>query len=126
MGKAGRPKGATQYKTEQFINVIPGTGGIITAIARKIGCDWTTAKNFIYNHPTVKAAYDAECEGILDLAEAKLIEQINGGEGWAIKYMLSTKGKSRGYVERTEVTGADGNTLKIEYVNDWRGATEND
>lgn len=94
--------GKPLFTTNQFIAAIPGTGGIITAIARKVGCDWHTAKKYIEQHPTVKLAYSAECEGVLDLAEAKLIEQVNGGEGWAIKYLLSTKGKSRGYVERLE------------------------
>lgn len=96
----GKPN---QFTANQFIAAIPGTGGIVSAIAKKIGCDWHTARKYIDNHPTVKAAYSAECEAVLDLAEAKLIEQVQGGEGWAIKYLLSTKGKHRGYIERQEI-----------------------
>jgi hypothetical protein len=43
------------------------------------------------------------------------------GEPWAVAMVLKTIGKSRGYVERQEVTGADGGKVQIEYVNDWRG-----
>ena len=35
------------YKTQQFLDAIPGTGGIITAIAKRLGCSWHTAKKRI-------------------------------------------------------------------------------
>lgn len=111
MGKPGRPQGSTNYTTEQFINAIPGTGGIISAIAKRIGCKWHTARNFIDTHPTVKQAYEAECEGVLDLAEVKLIETVKAGDFPAIKFYLTTKGKNRGYTERQEITGADGGEI---------------
>jgi hypothetical protein len=36
-------KGKNKYTAEQFIKAIPGTGGIISAIARKVDCEWNTA-----------------------------------------------------------------------------------
>jgi hypothetical protein len=105
-----------QFTAQQFIDAIPGTGGIITAIARKAGCTWHTAKNYIESHPSVKMAYDAECEGILDLAEVKLIEAIKSGDFPAIKYILSTKGKTRGYVERQEVTGVEDKPITVKVI----------
>lgn len=88
-----------KYTAEQFIAAIPGSAGIVTTIARKIGTDWYTAHRYINQHPTVKAAYNAECESVLDLTESKLIGMINNSEAWAVKYMLSTKGARRGYTE---------------------------
>ena len=114
-------KGKNKYTAEQFIKAIPGTGGIISAIARKVDCEWNTAKAYINKYPTIRQAYDNECQTILDMAETGLYKAIREGKDWAIKYILSTKGKSRGYVERQEVTGADGGKVQIEYVNDWRG-----
>ena len=35
------------YTAAQFIAAIPGTGGIITKIAEKVGCAWHTAKKYI-------------------------------------------------------------------------------
>jgi len=101
------------FKATQFIEAIPGTGGIKSAIARKVGCDWHTVDKYVKTYPTVKQAYDDECEGVLDLAEVKLIEQVKNGEQWAVKYMLSTKGKNRGFTERTEISGADGKDITI-------------
>jgi len=115
--------GKPLYTAQQFIEAIPGTGGIVTAIAKRVGCAWNTARKYIDSHPTVRAAYDNECESVLDLAEAKTIEAIKSGDSAMIRYYLSTKGKNRGYTERQEITGAEGKpVLVIEYVNDWRQA----
>lgn len=108
------------YTTDQFILAIPGTGGIISAIARKVGCGWHTAARYIEQHATVKQAYDDECERVLDLAETKTIKAIEDGDMQMVRYYLSTKGRKRGYVERQEVTGGDGGpvTLRVVYGND--------
>jgi len=95
--------GANQYYAQQFIDAIPGTGGIITAIAKKVGCDWHTAKKYIVSYTTVNRAYQDECEKVLDLAESKTIEMIHASDGQMIRYYLSTKGKHRGYTERQEL-----------------------
>jgi hypothetical protein len=52
---------------------------------------------------------------MVDIAELKLRQQVQDGEAWAVKYILSTKGKSRGYVERQEVTGKDGGAIVINW-----------
>lgn len=39
----------------------------------------------------------------LDLAEFALTLAVVNGESWAIKYMLSTQGKSRGYSETLQI-----------------------
>ena len=94
--------GKPLYTAQQFLEALPGTGGIVTAIARKVGCDWSTAKKYIDNYATVQRAYQDECESILDLAEAKVISAIKDGDSQMIRYYLSTKGKRRGYSEKVE------------------------
>jgi hypothetical protein len=64
--------------------------GIISAIARKVDCEWNTAKAYIDKYPTIKQAYDNECQTILDMAETGLYKAIREGKDWAIKYILST------------------------------------
>lgn len=104
------------YTAEQFIDAIPGTGGIVTSIAKKVGCKWHTAKKFIDEYPTVKQAWKNERESILDMAEAALFKQVQGGEAWAVKYTLSTIGKDRGYTERQEHTGDSGGAIEHKVV----------
>lgn len=105
-----------QFTAKQFIEAIPGTGGIITAIAKKVGCNWHTAKKYIDTYPTIQQAYRDECEGMLDIAEIALMKAIKDGESWAVRYMLSTRGKGRGYTERHELTGADGGPVVLSYT----------
>jgi len=109
------------YTAAQFIAAIPGTGGIITKIAEKVGCAWHTAKKYIEAYATVKEAYDDECERVVDKAESQVVKAIEDGDMITVRWYLSTKGKDRGYVERrqAEITGKDGGPV---YVVNWEQA----
>ena len=113
------------YTAQTFIDAIPGTGGIISAIARKVGCEWNTAKKYIDQYPTVRAAYDAECEAMLDLAESTVLKNIKDGDTQDAKWYLTKKGKRRGYGDAVEVTGADGGALQTEIVIRYADANDN-
>jgi len=103
-----------QYTAEQFINAIQGSGGIITVIAAKVNCDWNTAKKYIETKPTVKKAYDDECERVADTAESVVIGniqlaaklqrdakiQVDSGDA---KWWLTKKGKGRGFGDKLDI-----------------------
>ncbi len=104
--------GKDLYKAEQFIKAIPNSGGIISTIAKSVGCDWRTANKYIREKPTVARAYANECERITDAAESVVINEILKKKDVGVaKWYLTKKGKDRGYVERQEVTGKDGEPL---------------
>lgn len=70
-----------------------------------------------------KAVSDIE-EANIDFAENALRKQIEEGIPASTMFYLKTKGKKRGYVERQEVTGADGtNIAPIQVIFD-KGAKE--
>ena len=94
--------GKNGYTAKQFIEQIPGTGGIIATIARRVGCDWNTAKKYITTMPTVKQVYDDECETVIDMAESTVIQSIRDKDVSTAKWYLKHKAKDRGYVERQE------------------------
>jgi hypothetical protein len=103
--------GKELFTAKQFVEAIADSAGIVSTIAKRVGCDWHTAKKYITNYPTVLQAYEDECERVTDLAETMLIKSIQGGDLSAVRYYLSTKGKSRGYVERAELSGPNGGPL---------------
>lgn len=103
----------SKYTAQHFIEAIPGTGGIVSAIARKVGCDWNTANKWINDAPTVKRAYDAECEAMLDLAESTVLKNIKDGDTADAKWYLTKKGKRRGYGDSMELLGENGSPLVI-------------
>lgn len=107
--------GANQFKAQEFIDAIPKTGGIISTIAKKVGCSWHTAKKYIDNYPTVAKAYADECEGVLDAAESVVLEGIKGKDISVSKWYLTMKGRQRGYAptQRQEVEVAGDVILKF-------------
>lgn len=112
--------GKPVYSNVQFLAAISKSGGIFTTIAQRVGCDWHTAKKRIMGNAVLRQAWEDECETVADIAETKLQELIESGDFPAIKFYLSTKAKNRGYSERTEITGKDGevNSFIVQIVRD--------
>jgi len=113
------------FTAEQFIKAIPGTGGIVSLIAKKVGCTWHTARKYIDRYATVQQAWRDECEAVLDLAETQAIGAIRKGDPQMVRWYLATKGKQRGYTERHEVTGAEGGAVRVIFdeTAEWRGGS---
>ena len=82
---------------------IESSYGIISTIAGRLGCNWHTAQRHIFLYPDLKQAYENEVEKTGDFAESCLIKQIQKGDTTANIFLLKTKFKNRGYVERTEM-----------------------
>lgn len=79
--------------------------------AENLGCVPQTVYNYVNDYPAVAAAKELAEGKVIDLAELGLYKAILNNEPWALQFILKTKGKKRGYVERTELTGADGAEL---------------
>jgi len=111
------------YKVKDFAEAIPNSGGIIDTIAKRVGCSWETAKRHITASNTLSGLLEEEEQRRKDLAESIIVSnmiiaaklQKNGQlvDTGDAKWYLSRKAKDRGYIERQEVTGADGNELEI-------------
>jgi hypothetical protein len=95
---------------------IQGTGGIISAIAEKCGCDWHTADKFIKEHDELIELLRCETEAVLDVGEMGLFNAVESNDPWAIQFLLSRKGKHRGYGEKVEVDNK--NPAPVIFVND--------
>lgn len=65
----------------------------------------------ILRSPELRAVTEDLEETKLDLAEKYLFDLMKGGNLGAICFYLKCKGKKRGYIERQEFTGADGDPL---------------
>jgi hypothetical protein len=105
-----------KYKVADVIKAMANTRGIKSVVARNLGCDRDTIDNYINRHPTVRAAWEQEREQIIDSAESQLVLKVNAGEWPAIRHVLITLGRNRGYGESSEtrLTGADGGPIRME------------
>jgi transposase-like protein len=120
--KAGNPEDLKArdvrelYDPGVVIEAILQARGNISAAAKSLGCGRKTLYGYLKRYEEVREAHDESCERELDNAESKLHQFVDGAipgcdakdQLSAIKYLLSNKGKKRGYAQRFEVTGADG------------------
>jgi hypothetical protein len=108
--KKGNPP---RYTAEQVSAALHKSRGMVSHAARALGCDPDTVRNYAKRHPTVAAALHEEREQTTDIAELALYRAIEAGEAWAVCFYLKTQGKERGYVERHEYTGKNGDPLAV-------------
>ena len=108
-----------RYKNAQILKAIQGNGekgdinylepshGIKMVICKRLGCARATLDARLKKNTTLMAAFREQSENILDFAEGKLYEQVAIGNLGAICFLLKTRGKSRGYIERHDITSGD-------------------
>jgi len=101
-----------QYSVHEVIDAIEGSFGIVTAIAQKLGCSRSTVYRYIDESVMVRQALEVERQRHVDLAEAKSLELIRAGDGSQVRFVLSRLGKDRGWVERKELTGSEGEAIQ--------------
>lgn len=110
-----------KYTAEQMIEVIQQAEGNLTDAARLLQCSRTTMHKYVNKYATVRQAYEEETEKAVDFAEGRLMKEIRKGNITAIIFFLKTKGKHRGYVERSEIGGDV--TVKVVYGNRRKSTT---
>ncbi len=110
--KQGQPQKASVKK---ILKAIEGTGGLKTAIATKLGVHRTTVLEYEKKYETVRRAIEEEADKILDKCESNLFVRIQEGNEDTSRWVLARKGKNRGYSERTEITGKEGEGVQLIY-----------
>jgi hypothetical protein len=82
----------------------------ISAACRDIGIDRSTYYKWLDDPEFTEAVHDAREEKI-DFIESRLLNKIKEGDTTAIIFALKTLAKSRGYVERREISGPEGRAI---------------
>jgi predicted DNA-binding transcriptional regulator AlpA len=92
--------------------------GVVTTACKQTGVNRSTFYEWYNKDEEFKKEVDSIGDIALDFAESQLHKQIKDGNSTATIFYLKTKGKRRGYVERQEITGADGSptSFKIEII----------
>jgi hypothetical protein len=93
-----------RYTQQRVIDAIVQARGIKATAAANLKCSRQTVTNYIDRYPAVKAAYEEAVESTIDLAQSKLIVLVEREEWPAIRFLLVTLGKDRGFTERTETS----------------------
>jgi|TARA_R100001509_G_scaffold165065_1_gene144968 outer membrane lipoprotein-sorting protein len=95
-------------KKESMLKALEKSLGIVTVACKNSDVPRSTFYKWL-NEDEQFAKQVKDIENIaLDFAESQLHKQISENSTSATIFYLKTKGKGRGYIERQEITGADG------------------
>lgn len=94
-----------------LIEALEKSLGIVTTACRQVDI----ARNTFYTYLKDDEEFAKKVKDIeniaLDYAETALFKNIKDGKEPSTIFYLKTKGKQRGYIERSEITGKDGEQL---------------
>jgi hypothetical protein len=107
-----------KLKPRQVIKALQETKGMLYLAAKRLGVAPRTIYNYRKRYPSIDEAIESTKGEVIDMAEIRLYQAMQNSEPWAIRFILTTQAKDRGYVERQEVTGADGGPIQVDDVRD--------
>jgi hypothetical protein len=107
-----------KFTNDQIEAALRAAAGIVSGAAVKLGCTPRTIRNYLDRSEQLREVEAEIVDQNLDLAETKLLTAIRDGNLTAVIFYLKTKGKARGYTERSEVTGADGGPIDVTKLSD--------
>jgi len=90
-------------KKAEFLKAYEKQGALTVRACKSIHISPATVTKWKKEDGNFSEAMRVIAENNLDIAEAKLMEQIESGNITAIIFFLKTKGKDRGYVERHDI-----------------------
>lgn len=99
---------------QAVLKAIKGSHGIVSRVAEKLGRDWVTARKYIDRWEETQEALEAEQERITDVAESRLIKALDNGDQWAVKFWLTTMGRKRGFITKSEIAGDINGKIEVE------------
>jgi hypothetical protein len=96
-----------RFSRSDVIDAITQADGIVAGAARLLRCHRDTVQRYIDTYPEVKAAFDAAWETNLDGSEHVLLKALRSSDLTiavpVAKWLLTTRGKERGYVEKVDI-----------------------
>ena len=93
----------TDIHKKAMIEALEKSLGVVTTACKTVGISRQTHYEWLREDEQYRDAVDDIGDVALDFAESQLHKQIQSGEVSSTIFYLKTKGKKRGYVERSEV-----------------------
>lgn len=87
----------------KIIAALKASMGNVSMAAKQLKCERSGLHRRINADNDLKQLLIDCRESMVDNAESSLNRAILQGEAWAVCFFLKTQGKSRGYVERSEI-----------------------
>lgn len=85
-----------------MIEALEKSLGVVTTACKQVGIARKTHYEWLKEDEEYRKAVEDVADVALDFAESQLHKQIQNGEVSSTIFYLKTKGKKRGYIEKTE------------------------
>ena len=102
MGIKNSNKQQIQHNKKQLLKALEKSMGIVTNACKIVKLDRTTFYRYYKEDEEFANDVDDIQDYVLDFAESKLLENIKDKKETSIIFFLKTKGRKRGYIEKTE------------------------
>jgi hypothetical protein len=111
-----KPTKSNTLKKSVFLKKYETTLGNISISCNEAKINRSTFYAWMEKDVDFRQQVEAINEKSVDFVESALLNQIKEGNTTATIFFLKTKGKNRGYVERQEITGKDGQPLQEKHL----------
>ena len=115
---------AHKYTKDEVLDAIEGSAGILLTVAKRLQCTWDTAQRWVNKWEETKTALKNETEKVLDMAEGQVYKAIQANDLQTAKWVLSRKGKERGWGEDNSLKLVNDDPLNINLTGDTMTAEE--
>lgn len=107
------------HTKKAMVEALEKSLGVVTTACKQVGISRDTHYRWLKEDEEYKQTVNEISDVALDFAESQLFKQIRDGNTTATIFFLKTKGKHRGYIEKTEtdVHFKELPSLKVEIVN---------
>lgn len=105
-----------EHTKKALIEALEKSLGVVTTACKLVGIARSTFYEYVKDDPEFAEAVKDIDEVTIDFAESQLHKQIKDGNTTATIFYLKTKGKKRGYVEKTEIDFSTDNNEEIPII----------
>jgi len=109
-----QPKKRT-LSQKRVLKCLEETHGVVTSACNKAKIGRTQFYRWCNEDPTFKKEVEEIQDSTLDFVEGALFKQIEEGNITGQIFYLKTKGKHRGYVEKTQVEHSGEQSIKFDF-----------
>jgi hypothetical protein len=111
MARRTRTDTRIKKEKEDLLNALAQTSGIVSSACKAANVSRMTYYRFYEEDATFRERADDIKELQKDFAESLILKKMKEGDTTMIIFYAKTQMKDRGYTERKEITGKDGEDL---------------
>ena len=105
-----------QFDEDEIEDALHAAHGLVASAAKMLSASGRKisrqgVQKYIDKSERLKAVLHEERETLKDFAEGELYKLMKAGDKSAIMFFLKCQAKDRGYIERQEMTGANGQPI---------------